>query len=63
MRSMVEGHARVIPTSPVRPASAWSPPFTLVTTRACPSTTFGGPPPRAGEELRLSAPPAKARGL
>ena len=39
MRSIVEGYARVIPPSQVRMRGA------------CPSPTFGGPPPRFGEEL------------
>ncbi len=39
MRSMVEGHRRVL-----LPSQSRDPP-------TCPSTTFGGPPPRAGEEF------------
>jgi hypothetical protein len=40
MRSMVEGHARQ------------SLPLKGKDIRPCPSTTFGGPPPRSGEEWR-----------
>ena len=59
MRSMVAGYGQVIAT----PRARLFLPFTLMTTRAYPTTSFGGPPPRTGEELRLAAAPAKARGL
>ena len=41
MRSMVERHRQLFPTVLTR---------TLRKTGACRSTTFGGPPPRFGEE-------------
>ena len=41
MRSMVEGHVRVFPRVLVSEGG---------NNRLCPSTTFGGPPPRSGEE-------------
>ena len=47
MRSMVEGHVQVIPTLKQN-ATAFR--CEVGITRACPSTTFGGPPPRFGED-------------
>ena len=42
IRRMVEGHARVFPSAPAN---------TVGNTCLYPSTSFAGPPPRAGEEL------------
>ena len=47
MRSMVEGHVRVIPNL-MQNATGFRREVGIA--GLCPSTTFGGPPPRIGED-------------